>query len=129
MPDTKKRSRKLRIVLVEDDPRDIELTQAKLVANHIACDLVPVHSKSAFESELEEKPDIILSNSNVVRLDGLSALAIASKKCPLIPFVFLSGSVREDTKAVAFARGAADFVLKDDTDALVSVVRRLCCMP
>ena len=121
--------RKLRIVLVEDDSRDIELTQAHLVVHHIACEIEAVDTKAAFELALERRLDLILSDMNVVRLDGLSALSIAAKKCPQIPFVFLSGSMREETKAVAFAGGATDFVLKGDIEKLVSVIRRLCDLP
>jgi CheY-like chemotaxis protein len=118
--------RKLRIILVEDDPNDIELTQLHLRTYRITCEIVAVDTKPAFESELERKPDLILSNLNLVRLDGLSALAIAAKKCPRTPFVFLSGTMREEARAVASVRGATDFVLKQDTEHLVSVIRRVC---
>jgi len=129
MQKTNGQNRKLRILLVEDDPFDIELTQAHLVTHNIACDLVAVRTKSAFEAELEQKPHLILSDCNVLPLDGMSALAIATKKCPLTPFVFLSGAVSEGTKAPAFAHGATDFVLKHDVAKLVSIIRHLCHMP
>jgi CheY-like chemotaxis protein len=118
--------RKLRIVLVEDDPNDIELTQVHLRTYRITCEIVAVDTKPAFESELERKPDLILSNLNLVRLDGLSALEMAAKKCPMTPFVFLSGTMREETRAMVSVRGATDFVLKHDTEHLVSVIRRVC---
>jgi len=118
--------RKLRIVLVEDDPNDIELTQIHLRTYRITCEIVAVDTKPAFESELKRRPDLILSNLNLVLLDGLSALDIAAKKCPTTPFVFLSGTIREETRAVASIRGATDLVLKHDTEHLVAVIRRVC---
>jgi CheY-like chemotaxis protein len=111
---------------VEDDPNDIEFTQWKL--RHLGCQIVSVETLPQFEAELERRPDLILSDMNVTRLDGFSALAIATKKCPDVPFVLLSGTLHEETRVVALARGAAACLLKDDPDpdSLERVIRRLC---
>ena len=116
----------LRIIMVDDNRDDMELTEWELRSHQIACQIVAVVTKEAFESELERKPDLIISDLNTPRLDGLSALALAARKHPNVPFVILSGTMREETKAVALASGASACILKDDRERLVSVVRRLC---
>lgn len=115
----------LRIVFVEDDPNDIELMRSLLQSHRIACRLIAVSTKEQFEVELNSDPDLILSDLNVVRLDGLSALAIAKQKCPHVPFLILSGTLREETRALALSGGATACILKDDGDKLVSVIRRV----
>jgi CheY-like chemotaxis protein len=117
----------IRILLVEDDQRDIELMQAAL-ADQMTCHVRVALTKDSFVAELDrEIPNIIVSDSNVLAFDGLTALKIASHKCPDVPFVFCSGNASEAKKAEAFAEGATGWVTKDDRFAqLVLVVKRLC---
>jgi PAS domain S-box-containing protein len=44
--------------------------------------------------------------------DGRAALLIAREKCPDTPFLFVSGTIGEDTAIEALKNGATDYVLK-----------------
>ena len=117
----------IRILLVEDDPRDIELMQAVLNDN-FNCQVRVALTRAAFEAELNrEIPSIIVSDSNVLAFEGLTALKIASERCPAVPFVFCSGNASEVKKAEAFAHGATGWVSKDNHfEQLIMVIKRLC---
>jgi DNA-binding NarL/FixJ family response regulator len=83
-------------------------------------------TRASFETELENEPDIIVSDSNVLAFDGMTALKVATEKRPDIPFVFCTGHISEEKKEVAIQLGAAGWVSKDDHFShLVCVVKRL----
>ena len=116
----------LRIVLVEDNPYDVELTTAQLRGYQVSCCIVAVATREAFEAELAKEPDLILSDLSVPCFEGTSVLALAKAKCPDVPFVFLTGSFREELKATVLASGADDYVLKGDIKRLLQAIDRLC---
>jgi two-component system response regulator len=115
----------VKILLVEDNPQDVELMQRALEAE-LDCRVRVALTRASFETELENEPDIIVSDSNVLAFDGMTALKVATEKRPDIPFVFCTGHVTEEKKEVAIQLGAAGWVSKDDCFShLVCVVKRL----
>lgn len=117
---------KFRILLVEDNHYDAELTKA-VVQVYVKCQVVAVATKEAFEAELDQSaPDLILSDSGLEGFDGREALAFAAQRHPKVPFVFFTGNASETVRTDALARGAADCISKDDVLGLISVVRRFC---
>jgi CheY-like chemotaxis protein len=56
------------------------------------------------------------------RLDGLTALEMARRELPDVPFIFLSGTPGEERAVEAMRRGAADYVLKTNASRLVPAV-------
>ena len=67
-------ARPLRILHLEDDPRDTELMEAALRSDGIACEIVRVDTRDSFISELEgRQPDVIVSDISVPGFDGISA--------------------------------------------------------
>ena len=78
-----------------------------------------------FEAALgEDRLDIILADYRLPAYDGLSALRLAKKQRPEVPFIFVSGTMGEDAAIEALTRGATDYVLKDKLSRLVPAVRR-----
>ena len=121
-----KKTEPLKVLLVEDSPRDAELIELTLT-EQLPCEVKVTSTRPEFEAALDgETPHLIVSDSNVVSFDGLTALAIARERCPDVPFVFCSGNPSEATQREAYAQGAAGWVSKEnDFRQLVSVVRRL----
>jgi len=121
-----KNAEPLKVLLVEDSPRDAELIELTL-AEQLPCEVKVTSTRPEFEAALDgETPHLIVSDSNAVSFDGFTALAIARERCPDVPFVFCSGNPSEATQREAYAQGAAGWVSKDDDfTQLVSVVRRL----
>lgn len=51
-------------------------------------------------------------------------MKIAQKICPLIPFIFLSGSIDEESAIESLKSGAKDYVFKNQVKKLSSSIRR-----
>src|SRR5580692_6536548 len=117
----------LRILSIEDDPKDAELIQDLLEAEGIVCEVTRVDTQAALESSLHQAGiDLILADYTLPSFDGLSALKLAMKACPEVPFIFVSGTLGEEVATEALKIGATDYVLKARLSRLVpSVVRAL----
>jgi PAS domain S-box-containing protein len=117
----------LRILSLEDDPRDTELIQELLEAAGIACEATRVYTEPAFRASLEEAAvDLILADYTLPSFDGLSALKLAKSACPDVPFIFVTGTLGEEVAIEALKIGATDYVLKTRLSRLApSVLRAL----
>jgi PAS domain S-box-containing protein len=115
----------LRILSLEDDPRDAELIQELLEADGIPCELTRVDTQPAFQAFLEEGAvDLILSDYSLPSFDGLSALKLAMSIRPDLPFILVSGALGEEVAIEALKIGATDYVLKTRLSRLAPSVRR-----
>ncbi|HVV73753.1 MAG TPA: ATP-binding protein, partial [Verrucomicrobiae bacterium] len=70
------------------------------------------------------RPSVILSDHGLPAFDGFSALSIAQKKAPDVPFIFVTGSLGEEMTIQALKSGATDFVLKHRLSTLSAAVHR-----
>ncbi|MGQ0700794.1 MAG: response regulator [Panacagrimonas sp.] len=115
----------LRVLHLEDDPRDAELVQAELEAGGIECEITRVETRETFTAALvAAAPDLILADFSLPSFDGLSALEIAAQQRPEVPFIFVSGTLGEELAIDALKIGATDYVLKERLSRIVSSVRR-----
>src|SRR5262245_39301230 len=115
----------LRILYLEDEPRDAELVQETLEADGIACQVTRVETEPQFISSLDQGAfDLILADYTLPSFDGLSALKIARKGWPNIPFIFVAGTLGEDVAIEALKIGAMDYVFKTRLSRLVPSVKR-----
>jgi PAS domain S-box-containing protein len=117
--------RLIRVLHLEDSPRDAELIQQKLEIEGLACDIVLANGKEGFEAALaRDVYDIILCDHNLPDYDGRSALALAREKLPGVPVISLSGTLGEEEAVECLKRGATDYVLKHRLERLVPAVSR-----
>ena len=115
----------IRVLHLEDSPLDAELIREKLETAGVACDIVLVSEKNAFESALAQTSfDLILCDYNLPNYDGMSALALARKKQPETPVIVISGILGDEEAVECVKKGATDYVLKQRPQRLVSSVRR-----
>ena len=115
----------LRILSLEDDPRDAELIRELLEAEDIACEISRVDTEAAFVASLQQGGiDLILGDYTLPQFDGVSALRLASITCPDVPFIFVSGTLGEEVAIDALTVGATDYVLKTRLSRLVPAVHR-----
>lgn len=115
----------MRILHLEDDPRDVELVQAMLAQEGIDCEVVHVEARDTFCEALEGGEfDLILADYSLPSFDGLTALAIAKEKRPDVPVILVSGQLGEDLAIESLKAGATDYVLKQRMSRLVPAVRR-----
>lgn len=118
-------NKELKILMLEDMPADAEMAERELRKTGIAFSWKRVETREDFIRGLEDlRPDLILADHKLPAFDGISALEIVKKKCPDIPFIFVTGSMGEEWAIDTLKRGATDYVLKDRLSRLVPAVRR-----
>ena len=119
--------KRLRILSVEDEPKDTELIRDLLETEDIASEMTRVDTEKAYRAAIEQGPiDLILADYSLPNFDGLSALKIARESCPDVPFIFVSGTLGEELAIEALKIGATDYVLKTRVGRLVpSMIRAL----
>ncbi len=114
-----------RILLVEDNPRDVELTTRALkkanVSNGMKVVEDGVEALNFFFGEdgqsgcpIEELPVVVLLDLKLPRIDGLEVLRRmrASEKTKLIPVVVLTSSSEESDLVASYDLGANSFIRK-----------------
>ncbi|TAN40122.1 MAG: response regulator [Nitrospirae bacterium] len=103
----------LRILHLEDDDADAELTLCELRREGLKCTVQRVETETDFTAALRDPElDLILSDYGLPSFDGLSALALAREQRPEVPFIFVTGTLGEDNAVEALHHGATDYVLK-----------------
>jgi diguanylate cyclase (GGDEF)-like protein len=122
--------RPLRLLIVDDQQPDAELSALQIARGGYPCTWRRVETETDFSTELREfAPDLILSDFTLPQYNGLCALELAVNEAPGVPFIFVSGTIGERRAAEALARGAADYVSKNDLTRLVPAVKRVMALP
>lgn len=123
------------ILLVEDNPDDIELTQRAFANNHILNDLVVLTDGAQaceflFESDRDGRgfPRIILLDLKLPKLSGLEVLERirGDERTRLIPTVILTASKHEEDSLRGYRHGVNSYVRKPvDFGEFVEAVRQV----
>jgi DNA-binding NarL/FixJ family response regulator len=109
---------KLRILLLEDDPRDADLVTHALERFDPRCTVLRVDSRQAFASALDTfTPDVILSDHAIADFNALDALRLAQARLPEAPFLLVAGAFEQSTSE-CLRSGATDFIRKSDLSHL-----------
>jgi PAS domain S-box-containing protein len=118
-------TKELRILILEDRPADAELVMRELRKEAIPFVAKCVATETEFLAQLRDNPpDLVLADYSLPGYDGPSALASAQEERPEIPFIFVSGSLGEETAIEALHHGATDYVLKQRLSRLGPAVQR-----
>src|SRR5256885_7429321 len=116
---------RLRILLLEDVADDAELALLELRRTGLHADHRVVDKEKPFVDALREfAPDLILSDFSMPGFDGMAALALAREICPDTPFIFVSGTIGEESAVRALKSGATDYVMKTNLVRLPAAVER-----
>jgi two-component system cell cycle sensor histidine kinase/response regulator CckA len=115
----------LRILHLEDNPKDFAMVNAMLEAEGLDCHICKVKTREEFQSTFEKQTfDLIISDFSLPSYDGLTALAHVREKSPAIPFILFSGTIGEEVAVESLKKGATDYVLKQRPERLIAAVRR-----
>ncbi len=115
----------IHVLHLEDDPMDAELIQEKLEVAGLDCQIIHVKTREEFDAAIRRGGhDIILADFRLPQFDGMSALRMAQKICPEIPFIFVSGTMGEEAVIEGLTKGATDYVLKQRLSRIAPAVRR-----
>ena len=104
---------KLRVLLLEDNEHDALLVTHELKRAGFQIDWTRVDTPDDFTRELDSRPDLILVDYALPKIDALKALAILKQSGHEIPFIVISGAITEETAVRTIKEGASDYLLKD----------------
>jgi len=113
-----------RILLVEDNPHDVELTLAALAENKLANEVVVtrdgaegldyLYRRGQFKLRAEGNPAVILLDLKMPKVDGLEVLRLIKSDMELkaIPVVMLTSSREEKDLIASYQLGVNAYVVK-----------------
>jgi PAS domain S-box-containing protein len=115
----------LRILYLEDNPVDVELSRAVLEKDGLKCEMAVVDTREDYAAALEAGGYVlILADYQLPSFDGMAALEIARERSPDLPFIFVSGTIGEEIATESLKHGATDYVLKERLARLPGSMRR-----
>jgi signal transduction histidine kinase len=115
----------VRVLLVEDSPEDAELITGQLEDAGLHFVFERVEDGEALSQALDEfQPELILSDLSLPGYSGHEALALVRQRSPDTPFIFVSGTIGEETAIEALRQGAADYILKQNMARLAAAAER-----
>ncbi len=127
------------ILLVEDNPDDVELTRRAFRKNNIANNMVVARDgvealdylfgRGAFaDRDVRDPPRLVLLDLKLPKLDGLQVLERlrADERIKLTPVVILTSSKEEQDLVSGYQTGANSYVRKPvDFNQFVEAVRQI----
>ena len=127
-----------RILLVEDDPKDVELTLTALEEYKLANEVVVardgeealdyLYRRGNFTTRSTDNPAVLLLDLKLPKVDGLEVLQQikADAKLKLIPVVVLTSSHEEKDMVTSYKLGVNAYVVKPvDFHEFVNAVKEL----
>jgi PAS domain S-box-containing protein len=81
--------------------------------------------KAAIQIALEREWDIMILDITLPKMNGLKVLEVIKKAKPNLPIIMLSSHPKDEYGEIAFAKGAAYYIEKGETDKLIEVMRQI----
>ena len=115
----------LRLLILEDSEDDAALLVDELQRGGYDVSFERVDTHDALDSALEKKNwDLVISDYSMPHFSGLDALNLLRAKESNLPFIFVSGTIGEETAVAALKTGAQDYLIKTNLKRLVPAVQR-----
>jgi CheY-like chemotaxis protein len=127
-----------RILLVEDDPKDVELTLTALEEYNLANEVIVardgeealeyLYSRGKFKTRSSDNPAVMLMDLKLPKVDGLEVLKQikSEEKLRMIPVVVLTSSKEEKDMVASYRLGVNAYVVKPvDFHEFVNAIKEL----
>jgi len=127
-----------RILLVEDDPKDVELTLTALEEYNLANEVIVasdgeealeyLYSRGKFKTRSNDNPSVMLLDLKLPKVDGLEVLKQikSEEKLRMIPVVVLTSSKEEKDMVASYRLGVNAYVVKPvDFHEFVNAIKEL----
>jgi CheY-like chemotaxis protein len=127
-----------RILLVEDDPKDVELTLTALEEYNLANEVIVardgeealeyLYSRGKFKTRSNDNPSVMLLDLKLPKVDGLEVLKQikSEEKLRMIPVVVLTSSKEEKDMVASYSLGVNAYVVKPvDFHEFVNAIKEL----
>jgi two-component system cell cycle sensor histidine kinase/response regulator CckA len=116
----------LRVLILEDNPRDVELIVQELKKAGFQPQADLVETQDEFAARLESNNyDLILSDYRIPTWSGVEAFYMLKRSGKNIPFILVTGTLGEEAAVDLIKEGVADYILKDRLVRLPLAVRRV----
>jgi diguanylate cyclase (GGDEF)-like protein len=110
---------------VEDTEDDAELVARSLTRAGYHVFAKRVDNAADLRRSLHQAEwDVVVADYTMPGFSGTKALAIVREKHPDLPFIFVSGTIGEDTAVAAMKTGAQDYIMKGNLARLAPAVER-----
>src|ERR1019366_7724335 len=111
----------LRLLMIEDSEDDAALLLRELRRGGYDVSHERVDTSAALTPALHNyKWDLVISDHSMPHFSGIDALNILRSQGSEIPFIFVSGTIGEETAVAALKDGAQDYLMKTNLKRLVS---------
>ena len=118
-------TQELRVLMIEDSEDDALLLARELKRGDFDLQMERVDSAEAVTTAIIGRPwDLVLCDYSMPRFRGTDALSLIRATGLDVPFIFVSGTIQEDTAIEAMRAGAQDYLMKGNLKRLLPVVRR-----
>src|SRR5437879_7051760 len=115
----------LRVLIVEDSEDDALLLVRELRRGGFEPAFERVDTPDALRAALARQEwDILFADYSMPHFSGTAALALVRERGLDLPFIFVSGTIGEDTAVEAMRAGAQDYVTKGNLKRLLHAVER-----
>jgi len=127
-----------RILIVEDDPKDVELTLTALEEYNLANEVVVtrdgeealdyLYCRGNFKMRTSDNPAVLLLDLKLPKVDGLEVLQQikSDEKLKMIPVVVLTSSREERDMVASYRLGVNAYVVKPvDFHEFVNAIKEL----
>jgi CheY-like chemotaxis protein len=127
-----------RILIVEDDPRDVELTLSALAEYNLANEVVItrdgkealdyLYCRGEFSARSGDNPAVLLLDLKLPKVDGLEVLEQikSDERLKVIPVVILTSSREENDMVSSYKLGVNAYVVKPvDFHEFINAVKEL----
>ena len=115
--------RTLRVLVLEQDPADVELVTQALTQSGLSIVTERVDSRDAFASGLREfAPDVVLAEQSLGQLDAFAALEMVQEIRPMAALIVIARALDQQSTASFIRAGAEDLVLKSNLSRLASAI-------
>jgi len=127
-----------RILMVEDDPKDVELSLSALEDYNLANEVVVIrdgeqaldylYCRGEYASRSGENPAVMLLDLKLPKVDGLEVLSQVKSdpKLKLVPVVVLTSSKEEKDMVASYNLGVNAYVVKPvDFHEFVNAIKEL----
>jgi DNA-binding response OmpR family regulator len=127
-----------RILLVEDDPKDVELTLEALGEYNLANEVVVardgeealdyLYCRGSFATRARESPAVLLLDLKLPKVNGLEVLQQikADERLKVVPVVVLTSSREETDMVASYKLGVNAYVVKPvDFHEFVNAIKEL----
>ncbi len=123
-PANQSESALLRVLMIDDSPDDALLLVEHLRNGGYAPLWRRVDNEAMLLSALDSDWDVVLADYTMPAFSGRRALELVLQNAPGLPFIFVSGTLGEDTAVEGLQAGAADYVTKNDLRRLLPAIAR-----